>query len=127
MSQSIAGPQDAGNAQNPDDDADADSDVAGGCGDEKTGDEDGDDGTADAKIAAGLLADIQTRVLLRQPADQLPMATELFGLTKRETALVGQLVRGRALWRLQTRGAVVQNVLSQREKRLFDTDASMSA
>jgi type IV secretory pathway VirB4 component len=85
-----------------------------------------DDGTADAKIAAGLLSDIQTRVLMRQPSDQLPMAAELFGLTERETALVGQLVRGRALWRLQTRGAVVQQVLTARELELFDTDAAMT-
>ncbi len=63
-----------------------------------------DDGTADAKIAAGLLADLQTRILLRQPADQLPIAAELFGLAERETELVGQLVRGRALWRLQIAG-----------------------
>jgi type IV secretory pathway VirB4 component len=86
-----------------------------------------DDGTADAKIAAGLLSDIQTRVLLRQPPDQLPIAGELFGLTERETALLGQLTRGRALWRLQNRGAVAQTVLTERERRLFDTDAAMAA
>jgi type IV secretory pathway VirB4 component len=85
-----------------------------------------DDGTADAKIAAGLLADIQTRILLRQPTDQLAMASDMFALTERETELVGQLVRGRALWRLQGRGAVVQNVLSTRERVLFDTDAAMA-
>lgn len=86
-----------------------------------------DDGTADAKIAAGLLSDIQTRILLRQPADQLTIAADLFGLTEREASLVGQLVRGRALWRLQSRGAVVQQVLSERERELFDTDAAMTA
>jgi type IV secretory pathway VirB4 component len=86
-----------------------------------------DDGTADAKIAAGLLSDIQTRILLRQPSDQLAMAANLFALTERETALVGQLVRGRALWRLQHRSAVVQGVLTARERQLFDTDAAMAA
>ena len=86
-----------------------------------------DDGTAEAKIAAGLLADIQTRVLLRQPSDQLPMAAELFALTERETAIVGRLVRGRALWRLQHRGAVVQGVLTARERQLVDTDAAMAS
>jgi type IV secretory pathway VirB4 component len=85
-----------------------------------------DDGTADAKIAAGLLADIQTRVLLRQPSDQLAQAAELFGLSARESSLVGQLVQGRALWRLQHRGAVVHNVMSTSERRLFDTDAAMA-
>jgi type IV secretory pathway VirB4 component len=86
-----------------------------------------DDGTANAKIAAGLLADMQTRILLRQPTDQLATARELFALTEREAAIVGQLVRGRALWRLQQRGAVVQCVLTARERELFDTDAAMSA
>ncbi len=85
-----------------------------------------DDGTADAKIAAGLLADVQTRVLLRQPTDQLPRAAELFALTERETALVGQLVRGRALWQIQQRAAVVQQVLTARERALFDTDEAMT-
>lgn len=84
-----------------------------------------DDGTADAKIAAGLLSDIQTRVLLRQPADQVPIATRLLALSERETQIISQLVRGRALWRLQHRGAVVQNVLTPNEARLFDTDAAM--
>lgn len=84
-----------------------------------------DDGTADAKIAAGLLSDIQTRIVLRQPADQIPVAAELLGLSERETATIGQLVRGRALWRLQQRGAVVHNVLTDTEAHLFDTDAAM--
>jgi type IV secretory pathway VirB4 component len=85
-----------------------------------------DDGTADAKIAAGLLSDIQTRVIFRQPVDQLPIARELFGLTERETAWVGQLVRGRALWRMQNRGLVAQTVLTRAEMSDFDTDQAMS-
>ena len=39
---------------------------------------------------------------------------------------VGQLVRGRALWRLQNRGLVVQTVLTAAEMRVFDTDQAMS-
>jgi type IV secretory pathway VirB4 component len=85
-----------------------------------------DDGTADAKIAAGLLSDIQTRVIFRQPVDQLPIARELFGLTEREAAWVGQLVRGRALWRMQNRGLVAQTVLTHAEMSDFDTDQAMS-
>jgi len=85
-----------------------------------------DDGTADAKIAAGLLSDIQTRVVFRQPVDQLPIARELFGLTEREAAWVGQLVRGRALWRMQNRGLVAQTVLTRAEIDEFDTDQAMS-
>lgn len=84
-----------------------------------------DDGTAVAKISAGLLSDIQTRIILRQPPDQVAVAAELFALTERERNWIGQLARGRALWRLQERGAVVQTVLTDAEKRLCDTDTAM--
>ena len=84
-----------------------------------------DDGTADAKIAAGLLSDIQTRIIFRQPVDQVPVARDLFALSERETAWVGQLVRGRALWRVERRGAVVHAVLTATERQLFDTDHAM--
>jgi type IV secretory pathway VirB4 component len=86
-----------------------------------------DDGTAVAKISAGLLSDIQTRIILRQPPDQVGVATDLFALTERERDWIGQLARGRALWRLQSRGAVVQTVLTDAEKRLCDTDQKMRA
>jgi type IV secretory pathway VirB4 component len=86
-----------------------------------------DDGTADAKIAAGLLSDIQTRIVFRQPADQVPIASELLGLTERETCWIGQLVKGRALWRMQHRGAVVQTVLTEADRHMFDTDTAMTA
>jgi hypothetical protein len=86
-----------------------------------------DDGTASAKIAAGLLADAQTRVVLRQAPDQVPAATRLLGLGPRQAAVVGQLVRGRALWRIQDHAAVVQLILTATEQRLFGTDAAMAA
>lgn len=86
-----------------------------------------DDGTAIAKISAGLLSDIQTRIILRQPPDQVAAAAELFALSQRERTWIGQLARGRALWRLQNRGAVVQTVLTDHERRLCDTDAAMTA
>jgi type IV secretory pathway VirB4 component len=86
-----------------------------------------DDGTATAKIAAGLLADMQTRIIFRQPPDQVDVAATMFGLSERERAWCGQLVRGRALWRLERRGAVVQTILTDTERRLCDTDAAMTA
>jgi type IV secretory pathway VirB4 component len=86
-----------------------------------------DDGTTDAKVAAGLLADIGTRITLRQTPDQLVAARNLLGLGAREAATVGQLVRGRALWKLQGHAAVVHTVLTETERRLFGTDAAMSA
>jgi type IV secretory pathway VirB4 component len=84
-----------------------------------------DDGTSSAKIAAGLLSDIQTRVLLRQPPEQIPAAAELFDLTERERQWLGQLVPGRAIWHIGQRSAVVQVQLTANERQLFDTDQRM--
>ena len=84
-----------------------------------------DDGSAASKIAAGLMSDIQTRVLLRQPTERIDEAAELFDLSERERVWLGQLPQGRAIWRVGSRSAVVQNVLSPGEELLFDTDAEM--
>jgi hypothetical protein len=85
-----------------------------------------DDGTTAAKVAEGLLADAQTRVLFRQPADQLEQARRLLGLTEPEARLVGQLGRGRALWRVADRAAVVQHVIGPHDTALCDTDARLA-
>ncbi len=84
-----------------------------------------DDGSATAKVAAGLLADTQTRVLFRQSADQVPDARRLLGLSAAEAGLLTRLVRGRALWRVGGRSAVVHHVIGPGEAGLCDTDAAM--
>ncbi len=84
-----------------------------------------DDGSATTKIAAGLLADSATKIILRQAPDQLEAATAHFGLTATEASIVGQLSRGRALWKLGGRTAVVQHILGPDETELIDTDARM--
>lgn len=84
-----------------------------------------DDGTAAAKIAAGLLSDIQTRVLLHQPPEQVAAAVDMFDLSERERGWLGTLPPGRAIWRVGTRSAIVAVTLTAREKLLFDTDAEM--
>ena len=84
-----------------------------------------DDGTTAAKIAAGLLSDIQTRVLLRQPPEQVAAAAEMFDLTERERDWLGQLVQGRAIWRIGARSAVVHTAMTANEHHLFDTDQQM--
>lgn len=86
-----------------------------------------DDGSATAKVGMGLLGDTQTRVIFRQPSDQVADATELLGLRAPEAALLPRLCRGRALWKVGDRTAVVQHVLSPAEMRLSDTDARMVA
>ncbi|HTN99819.1 MAG TPA: DUF87 domain-containing protein, partial [Microthrixaceae bacterium] len=85
-----------------------------------------DDGTATSKIAAGLLADSATKIILRQAPDQLDTAAAHFGLTGPETSIVGQLTRGRALWKLGGRTAVVHHIIGRSEETICDTDARMA-
>ncbi|MFZ4585086.1 MAG: ATP-binding protein [Acidimicrobiia bacterium] len=85
-----------------------------------------DDGTATAKVSSGLLADTQTRVLLRQSSDQIDDAQHALGLTGPEAALLPRLARGRALWKIAGRTAVVQHVLGTSEHRWCNTDAAMA-
>ena len=84
-----------------------------------------DDGTSTAKVSMGLLADTQTRVLFRQPSDQIPDASDLLGLTPREGELLAHLTKGRALWKVAGRTAVVHHVIGHAERRFCDTDARM--
>ena len=84
-----------------------------------------DDGSATAKIAAGLLADSATKIILRQAPDQLHAAVTNFGLTDPEASIIGQLTRGRALWKLGRRTTLVDHVMTTAETRLCDTDQRM--
>ena len=84
-----------------------------------------DDGTTTAKVSMGLLADTQTRVLFRQASDQLGDARDLLGLNPTETELLGRLAKGRALWKVAGRTAVVQHVIGTTERGLTDTDQRM--
>lgn len=86
-----------------------------------------DDGSSTAKIATGLLADSATKILLRQAPDQLEAAERAFGLTDPERQIVAQLTRGRALWKVGGRTAVVHHVIGRAEGELVDTDGRMSA
>ena len=86
-----------------------------------------DDGTAAAKVATGLLADVQTRVVFRQAPDQADDARQLLRLTDVEATLISRLVKGRALWLVANQATVVQHVIGQHERGLVDTDAAMTA
>ena len=86
-----------------------------------------DDGTTTAKVSMGLLADTQTRVLFRQASDQLAEARSLLGLNATETEVLGRLARGRALWKVGSRTAVVQHLIGPSEAALCDTDTRMRA
>jgi hypothetical protein len=84
-----------------------------------------DDGTALAKVASGLLADTETRVLFRQAPDQVAEARALLDLTDRQAALLPHLARGRALWRWGERAEVCQHVIAPSEWRFCETDSAL--
>ncbi len=85
-----------------------------------------DDGTAAAKVASGLLADTQTRILFRQSADQVPEAVEMLGLTPVEAQILPRLARGRALWQVSDHKAVVQHRIGSTEWPITLTDARLN-
>lgn len=85
-----------------------------------------DDGTTAAKVSMGLLADTQTRVLFRQSTDQVAEAGAMLGLTSTEAQLLPRLVKGRALWKIAGRSAVVAHKIGPTEHRFCDTDAAMT-
>ena len=84
-----------------------------------------DDGSAASKVSMWLLADTQTRVVFRQSTDQVREAREMLGLTATEAALLPHLVRGRALWKVGGRSAVVEHVIAPGERAICDTDIRM--
>jgi len=85
-----------------------------------------DDGTAASKLSMGLLADTQTRVLFRQSSDQVHDTAGLLDLTEPETQLLPRLAKGRALWKVGDRTAVVAHAIGAAERWFCDTDARMT-
>jgi hypothetical protein len=85
-----------------------------------------DDGSATAKVSMGLLADTQTRVLFRQSSDQVADARALLDLTTTEAQILSRLCRGRAIWKVGGRSAIVQHAIAPGEMEFCDTDARMA-
>jgi type IV secretory pathway VirB4 component len=85
----------------------------------------GAEGSREARLAEGLLADAETRVIYAQPTDELERTRELLGLTETEVELLPTLRRGEALWKVGQRSFLVYHRLSSFEARLVDTDARM--
>ena len=87
----------------------------------------GAEGSREVRLAEGLLADAETKVVYAQPPDQLVQARELLGLTDTEAELLPHLRRGWALWKVGQRSFLVQHRLSSFEREIVDTDARMTA
>lgn len=87
----------------------------------------GDAGSREARLAEGLLADAQTRIVYRQSTDELARSADMLGLTSTEAELVADLQPGQAVWKVGSRSFLVQHRLSQIEQALVNTDARMGA
>lgn len=85
----------------------------------------GDEGTRQQRLAEGLVSDAATVVLYHLKAADVPLATELFGLSSTEAGLLGALGRGEALWLVGGRSFRVQHVTSDIEWGLVRTDRAM--
>jgi hypothetical protein len=77
------------------------------------------------RLAEGLLADSETRVLYAQPPSEVAASGELLGLTATEADLCAELQRGVALWKVGRRSFLVEHQLATSERALVDTDAAM--
>ncbi len=84
-------------------------------------------GSHQVRLAEGLLADAETRVVYGQPPSEVESARELLGLSDTEARLLPNLPRGQALWKVGTRSFLVEHRLSPVEATLVDTDARMGA
>jgi hypothetical protein len=82
-------------------------------------------GSAQQRLAEGLLADAETRVVFGQAPSEADITRHLLGLTLAERDLVGRLPRGVALWKVADRSFLVEHHVGRREAELVDTDAGM--
>jgi type IV secretory pathway VirB4 component len=87
----------------------------------------GSEGSEQVRLAQGLMADAETRVVYAQPPSEIAAARELLGLTSTEADLLSQLPRGVALWKVGQRSFLVEHRLGVGERALVDTDARMVA
>jgi hypothetical protein len=85
----------------------------------------GAEGSEQVRLAQGLLADAETRVVYGQPPGEVERAKELLGLTTTEAELLPRLPRGVALWKVGMRSFLVQHQLGRLEAPLVDTDGRM--
>lgn len=88
----------------------------------------GDAGSATHAMARSLLTDAEIRIAYRQKPDALPATQEALGLTDSETARIRRLPKGQGLWKIADKYSyVVNNVITEAEKPIFDTDSRMKA
>jgi hypothetical protein len=74
-------------------------------------------GSHQVRLAEGLLADTETRVIYGQPPSEVDHARELLGLSDTEAKPLPHLPSGQALWKVGTRSFLVEHRLSSPEWR----------
>jgi hypothetical protein len=85
----------------------------------------GADGSAEQRLAEGLLADSETRVIFGQAPSEADVTRRLLGLSSTEGDLITQLPRGVALWKVGERSFLVEHAVGPTEAALIDTDGAM--
>lgn len=85
----------------------------------------GTEGSAQQRLAEGLLADTETRVVFGQAPSEADAAGPLLRLTGTERDLVIRLPRGVALWKVAEQSFLVEHTVGPFEAGLVDTDAAM--
>ena len=86
----------------------------------------GDQGSEQVRLARGLLADVETKIVYGQPPSEVEGARDLLGLSDTEAGLLPRLPRGVALWKVGSRSILVEHRLGQAERAIVDTDARMA-
>jgi hypothetical protein len=82
-------------------------------------------GSAQERLAEGLLADAETRVLFGQAPAEADASARLLHLTSKERDLLAGLPRGVALWKVGPQSFLVEHGVGPLEEDLVDTDAAM--
>lgn len=84
----------------------------------------GDRGSAVQTKALGLLADCDTRVSYAQHTGEISRSQRVLGWNETQAQIVRRLKNGEGLWQVgPDRMALVKNVLSEKEFRVFRTDS----
>jgi len=85
----------------------------------------GAEGSPQRRLAEGLLADSETRVVFGQAPSEVPSARQLLGLSATEAELLSRLPRAVALWKVADRSFLIEHGLGAGELALVDTDQAM--
>ncbi len=85
----------------------------------------GDQASGGGQIAAGLVSDSQTFIIFHLDPVPARKIGGLLELTETEISLLGTLKRGSCLWKVAGETFIVDVQLTDKERKIFDTDARM--